>query len=81
MRGFGGTDFRPAFGYIDALRARGELANLKGMIYFTDGLGSFPDKAPDYDVAFVFMDDEGRDIPPVPPWAMKLVLDEMGIEG
>lgn len=80
VRGFGGTDFRPAFGYVTMLRARGELPNLKGLIYFTDGLGSFPEKAPDYDVAFVFMDEEGRELPPVPPWAMKLVLDEMGIE-
>lgn len=80
VRGFGGTDFRPVFGYVDSLIKRGEFDNLKGLIYFTDGLGTFPEKAPAYDVAFVFVDDEGRDVPPVPPWACKLVLDEEQIE-
>lgn len=80
VRGFGGTDFRPTFDYIDMLRKRGELADLKGMIYFTDGLGQFPEQVADYDVAFVFVDDGSRELPPVPPWAMKLVLDEHDIE-
>lgn len=79
VRGFGGTDFRPAFDYVEMLRYRGELQDMKGMIYFTDGLGQFPEKTPDYDVAFVFMDDEGKTLPPVPPWAMKIVIDEAGI--
>lgn len=79
IRGFGGTDFRPAFDYVDMLRKRGEFADLKGLIYFTDGLGQFPEKTPDYDAAFVFMDEEGRELPPVPPWAMKVVVDEAGL--
>ena len=79
IRGFGGTDFRPAFDYVEVLRKRGELRDMKGLIYFTDGLGQFPEKTPEFDAAFVFMDEEGRDIPPVPPWAMKIVSDEAGI--
>lgn len=79
IRGFGGTDFRPAFDYVDMLRKRGEFVDLKGLIYFTDGLGQFPEKTPDYDAAFVFMDEEGRELPPVPPWAMKVVVDEAGL--
>lgn len=79
IRGFGGTDFRPAFDYVEVLRSRGELRDMKGLIYFTDGLGQFPEKTPEFDAAFVFMDEEGRDIPPVPPWAMKIVIDEAGI--
>lgn len=79
IRGFGGTDFRPAFGYVDMLRKRGELANMKGLIYFTDGLGQFPEKTPDYQAAFVFMDEEGEELPPVPPWACKILMDEIGI--
>ena len=51
----------------------GEFTNLKGMIYFTDGRGIFPEKKPDYDAAFVFLDD-GYDPPDVPVWAIKLVL-------
>lgn len=79
IRGFGGTDFRPAFDYVDMLRKRGEFTDLKGLIYFTDGLGQFPEKTPEYDAAFVFMNEEGRDLPPVPPWAMKVVVDEAGL--
>ena len=79
IRGFGGTDFRPAFAYVNDLRKRGELPDMKGLIYFTDGLGQFPDAAPDYDVAFVFMDSGDERTPSVPPWAMKVIIDEEGI--
>lgn len=80
VRGFGGTDFRPVFDYVDDLRKRGELTDVKGLIYFTDGLGQFPEKPPEYDTAFVFMNDEGKELPPVPPWAMKVVIDEASVE-
>ena len=43
------------------------------MIYFTDGYGTFPARKPDYDAAFVFVDDDAADVK-VPPWAIKLVL-------
>lgn len=79
IRGFGGTDFRPTFSYVQTLRDAGSLSDLKGLIYFTDGLGQFPEKAPDYDVAFVFVDDGDRMLPPVPPWAIKVVIDEENI--
>ena len=73
LRGFGGTDFRPVFNYVDALIRQGEFENLKGLIYFTDGYGIFPDKKPVYDSAFVFIDDEYGQ-PEIPVWAIKLVL-------
>jgi len=79
IRGMGGTDFRPAFAYVNQLVERGELPDMKGLIYFTDGLGQFPDKAQDYDVAFVFMDNGEEHIPAVPPWAMRIIIDEEGI--
>ena len=79
IRGMGGTDFRPAFAYVNQLKDRGELPDMKGLIYFTDGLGQFPDKAPDYDTAFVFMDEGDHEIPKVPPWAMRVLIDEEGI--
>lgn len=75
FRGFGGTDFRPVFRYVDELRRKGEFDNLKGLIYFTDGYGAFPEKKPDYDAAFVFIDDEYGQ-PEVPVWAIKLVLQK-----
>ncbi len=71
--GLGGTDFRPVFDYVDELISEHEFTNLKGMIYFTDGCGVFPTKQPQYDAAFVFIDDEYNDYD-VPVWAIKLVL-------
>lgn len=73
LHGFGGTDFRPVFSYVDSLVEIKEFDNLKGLIYFTDGFGTFPAKMPPYDTAFVFVD-ENYEIPEVPPWAIKLVL-------
>ncbi|MCD7981630.1 MAG: VWA-like domain-containing protein [Clostridiales bacterium] len=75
LSGFGGTDFRPVFDYVDRLIERHEFLNLRGLIYFTDGQGTFPERAPDYETAFVFIE-EGFDIPDVPPWAIRLVLRE-----
>ena len=75
IRGLGGTDFRPVFSYVDWLREKKEFQNLKGLIYFTDGFGTFPAKKPDYDAAFVFIDD-GINNYDVPPWTIKLVLQK-----
>lgn len=79
--GGGGTDFRPVFQYVKELVDAKAFRNLKGIIYFTDGIGIYPEKKPDYDTAFVFVDDEDRNHI-VPPWAMKLVLrkEEIGEE-
>lgn len=71
--GGGGTDFRPAFAYMNELRERGELRNLTGLLYFTDGKGIYPKKRPDYPVAFLFL--EEYDETAVPPWAMRLRLE------
>lgn len=75
IRGLGGTDFRPVFEYVEKLRREKEFVNLKGLIYFTDGYGTFPEKKTDYYTAFVFVDDEYNN-PEVPVWAMKLVLQK-----
>ena len=72
LRGFGGTDFRPVFRYVDQLIEQKEFTNLKGMIYFTDGYGTFPSRMPEYTTAFAFI--EGEDEREVPPWAIKVVL-------
>ncbi|MCI5587002.1 MAG: VWA-like domain-containing protein, partial [Lachnospiraceae bacterium] len=42
LMGGGNTDFRPAFRYVGELISNGELKNLKGLIYFTDGKGTYP---------------------------------------
>ncbi len=71
--GFGGTDFRPAIEYVNRLCAEGAFKKLKGLLYFTDGWGTYPRRRPDYDVAFVFLEENYNDRE-VPPWAIKLVL-------
>ena len=78
VKGLGGTDFRPVFEYVDNLVRQKEFFNLKGLIYFTDGYGEFPTKKPDYETAFVFVDDE-YNIPEVPPWVIRLVLSKEDI--
>lgn len=75
LTGFGSTDFRPAFSYIEKLQKEQEFDDLKGLLYFTDGYGIYPEHMPDYDVAFVFLQ-EDENAPKVPPWAIKIVLDE-----
>ena len=74
LQGFGATDFRPVFDYVDSLLEQGEFENLKGLIYFTDGYGIYPERMPGYDVIFAFLEvDEMRQ--PVPPWSMKVVIE------
>lgn len=75
LKGFGGTDFRPVFAHVDSLIRQKEFTNLKGLIYFTDGYGTFPTNPPDYDAAFIFLD-QGYDLPEVPVWAIKAILSE-----
>lgn len=75
LKGFGSTDFRPVFGYVEQLAAEGEFENLKGLIYFTDGYGIYPAQMPAYDTIFIFLDENG-DRPELPPWAIGIVLNE-----
>ena len=73
IHGLGGTDFRPVFAYVDKLLEQHEFQNLKGLIYFTDGWGTFPTQMPPYSTAFVFLQEEYNNLD-VPPWAIKLIL-------
>lgn len=75
ISGAGSTDFRPVFEYIDDLRSKGVFCNLRGLLYFTDGYGIYPPNMPDYDTAFIFLNDDNL-IPEVPDWAIRVVLDE-----
>lgn len=79
LKGGGGTDFRPAFAYVNELIEKRELSRLKGLIYFTDGQGIYPAVKPPYQTAFVFVKEDYEDVR-VPVWAMKLILgeDEIG---
>lgn len=76
--GQGGTDFRPPFVYVEELMRQKRFSRLRGLLYFTDGYGTFPAKMPPYETAFIFMKEDYQDID-VPPWAMKLILGEEDI--
>ena len=77
--GGGSTDFRPVFSYINDLIERGELKNLGGLLYFTDGRGAYPKIRPEYQTAFLFLED--YDDTAVPPWAIRLKLEPEEFEG
>lgn len=74
IKGGGNTDFRPVFAYVEELRGKGELKNPGGLLYFTDGNGTYPAKKPDYPCAFLFLDSYNED--DVPGWAIRRRLDE-----
>ncbi len=50
--GFGGTDFCPVFERAEEYEKEGEKIDL--LIYFSDGIGDYPDTPPEYPVYFVF---------------------------
>ncbi len=79
IRGGGGTDFRPAFEYVDSLVEEGVFEDLGGLVYFTDGWGQYPAKMPRYRSAFVFYDEDYRP-ETVPAWAAQVVLDRDAID-
>ncbi len=74
IRGGGGTDFRPAFAYVDDLIDQGEFKNLCGLLYFTDGKGIYPARKPEYKTAFLFLEDYEEEH--VPAWAIRMRLEE-----
>ena len=72
--GRGGTDFRPVFNYVNNLIEEKHFTKLKGLLYFTDGWGVFPEKRTIYDTAFIFIKDDHYN-EDIPSWAIKVVLD------
>lgn len=79
LYGFGGTDFRPVFDYVDELIRQKEFTNLMGLIYFTDGDGNYPVNKTEYQTAFVFLDNAHYQESKVPSWAIKYLLNEQEI--
>lgn len=81
--GCGGTDFRPVFDYVDRCREdREDGRPFRGLLYLSDGYGDFPDRAPDYPVAFLLpreADDDfgwGRDM--IPDWVTQVRIGQDG---
>ena len=78
MYGGGGTDCRPVFRYLKEQRESGEGLPFQGLLYLSDGFGSFPETAPDYPVAFLFPREEDCfwSAPEVPEWVTKVNILE-----
>lgn len=79
LHGGSATDFRPVFRRVAELQSQGAFTSLRGLVYFTDGMGIFPAKRPPYDAAFVMLEEPPLSVK-LPPWAIKLVLGEEGLE-
>lgn len=79
LAGGSATDFRPVFAYVAQLQAQGEFTNLRGLVYFTDGMGIYPKKRPPYDTAFVLLEEPPLSVK-MPPWAIRLVLTAPALE-
>jgi len=73
------TDFRPVFDYVEKLRAEGQFTQLRGLIYFTDGMGTYPKLPTPYETAFIMLQPSPIAIE-FPPWAIRLILGEAALE-
>ncbi len=90
VQGGGGTDFRPVFWHVDKLVEEGEFENLGGLVYFTDGYGTYPDWVPSYKTAFVlhkvsaanaWLFDGHDPDENVPPWGITIRLEDDELQG
>ena len=73
------TDFRPVFDHVAKLQAEGAFTSLRGLVYFTDGMGIYPQKRPPYDTAFVLLEEPPLSVK-MPPWAIRLVVPTPALE-
>lgn len=73
LTGGSATDFRPVFEHVAKLTAEGAFTSLRGLLYFTDGMGVYPKKRPPYETAFVLLEEPPLSVS-FPPWAIRLTL-------
>ena len=74
IKGRGGTDFNPVFDLVAKLQKEGGLKRLKGLLYFTDGKGLYPQEETAYETAFVFTSKAALGYN-IPRWIVPLCLD------
>ena len=74
LKGFGGTDFRPVFQYVDEIFTSSQKNEVNGLIYFTDGDGIYPKQMPKFKSLFV-INDSCFDKSKMPLWATPLFID------
>lgn len=76
IKGRGGTNFTPVFDLVEKLRKGGALKRLKGLLYFTDGDGVYPQKPTPYETAFVFATRRALGFS-LPRWIIPLCLERV----
>ena len=74
LSGFGGTDFRPVFQYVDEIYEKSNQNEFNGLIYFTDGEGVYPKQIPKFKSVFI-INDTCFDKSKMPLWATPLFID------
>ena len=74
LTGGSATDFRPVFQHVAKLQEAGAFASLRGLLYFTDGMGVYPEKRTPYETAFILLGEPPLSVK-MPPWAIRLVLE------
>lgn len=79
LSGGSATDFRPVFDHVARLRQEGAFTSLRGLVYFTDGMGIYPQRRPPWETAFVLLEEPPMSVR-MPPWAIRLVLGLPGLE-
>lgn len=73
IAGRGGTNFTPVFDRVGQMLKAGSIKKLKGLLYFSDGDGIYPQEKPSYETAFIFPDFRFLELR-IPPWVVKLCL-------
>jgi len=76
ITGFGGTDFRPVFERVEQLRSSGKLPRVRGLLYLTDGCGTYPSHPSDYPTAFLIPAEDEDSLPRGTEWITRLYLNE-----
>ncbi len=79
LNGGSATDFRPVFDHVAKLLEAKAFANLRGLLYFTDGMGIYPEKRPPYETAFILLGEPPLSVR-MPPWAIRLALELPDLE-
>ena len=75
LKGFGGTDFRPVFEYVEDQLKKKEFTDFRGLLYLTDGDGRYPQAVPEFPTAFIIVEDP-KTKPKVPSWIIKLIMPQ-----
>ena len=75
IAGRGGTNFTPVFERVNRMLETGHIKKLKGLLYFSDGDGVYPQEKPPYETAFIFPDFRFLDLK-IPEWVVRICMEQ-----